>query len=412
MYNNKKLKESLQSLSKSVYQLFDEELHLEDGYQNDPLHISIALYKLESRIREIREFNICVELMAQDEQIKAIQGKLVGTYSGASSVRDEETCLLSFIKQIYFESKNYDQDIFDKKYFAFEELFYSDHLAFKDTVNLYNFSFDNTEIMLGHGLIIREAVEPVNEQQDYTAIMYRPHALFSASSFVIERNYKRKKIIGESTEKDEAKINWELSETGNLFDLVINSLRLLKSSAVYRDNQIKTENITFHPLGGTIIRFPAFENTVVGEKCNIELTDISLLCSVFDFLYNEKDNRFKVALRRLSLGMERKNPEDKLLDYMIGLETLYMPDGNAELSFRLSVRVAFLLSMLKDRKETFEFLRKMYTVRSNIVHGSEYDLKADDVKKLEGLLRESIILWIKNKNSFSASELNKILFES
>ena len=68
--------------------------------------------------------------------------------------------------------------------------------------------------------------------------------------------------------------------------------------------------------------------------------------------------------------------------------------------------------MLKDRKETFDFLRKMYTVRSNIVHGSEYDLKSDDVKKLEGLLRESIILWIKNKNSFSASELNKVLFES
>lgn len=412
MCNNKKLKESLQSLSKSVYQLFAEELHLEDDYQNDSLHISFALYKLESRIKEIREFNICVELMAQDEQIKALQGKLVGTYSGASSVRDEETCLLSFIKQIYFESKKYDQAIFDKKYFSFEELFYSDHLAFKDTVNLYNFSFDNTEIMLGHGLIIRKAIKPVDEQQDYAAIKYRPHILFSESSFVIERNYKRKKIVGESIEKDEAKINFELSETGDLFDLVINSLRLLKSSAVYRDHQIKSENITFHPLGGTIVRFPAFENTVVGEHCDIESADTAMLCSIFDFLYNEKDNRFRVALRRLSLGMERKNPEDKLLDYMIGLETLYMPDGNAELSFRLSVRVAFLLSLSKDRKETFDFLRTMYAVRSNIVHGSQYELKADDVKKLEALLRESIIHWIKNKNSFAASELNKVLFES
>jgi hypothetical protein len=316
MSNNKKLKESLQSLSKSAYHLFDQELHLEDDYQNDPLHTSIALHELESRIKEIQEFNVCVDLMEQDEKIKALQGKLVGTYSGASSVRDEETCLLSFISQIYFESKNYDQDIFDKTYFSFEELFYSDHLAFRDTVNLYNFSFDDTEIMLGHGLIIRKAVKLVNEQQDYTAIMHRPHTLFSESSFVIERNYKRKKIIGGSTEKDEEKINSELSETGNLFDLVINSLRLLKSSAVFRDHQIKTENITFLPLGGTIVRFHAFENTVVGEKCNIESTDIRILCSVFDFLYNENDNRFKVALRRLSLGMERKNPEDKLLDYM------------------------------------------------------------------------------------------------
>ncbi len=410
MCNNKKLKESLQSLSKSAYLLFDEDLHLENDYQNDPLHINIALIKLESRIKELRDFNICVELMAQDKQIKALQGKLVGTYTGSSSVRDEATCLISFIKQLFFESKNYDQDIFDKKYFSFEELFYSDHLEFKDIVNLYNFSFNKTEIMLGHGLIIKNAVKPVNERQYYTGVMYRPREIFSESSFVIERKYKRRKIVGGSTEKDEAIINLELSETGNLFDVVINSLRLLKPSAVYRDHEIKTESVTFHPLGGTIIRFPAFENTVVGEICNIESADTAVLCSIFDFIYNEKDNRFKVALRRLSLGMERKNPEDNLLDYMIGLETLYLPDGNAELSFRLSVRAAFLLSLSEDRKTTFDFLRKMYTVRSNIIHGSGYDLKTNDVKKLEGFLRESIKLWIKNKNSFSTNELNKLLF--
>jgi hypothetical protein len=96
---------------------------------------------------------------------------------------------------------------------------------------------------------------------------------------------------------------------------------------------------------------------------------------------------------------------------MIGLETLYMPDGNAELSFRLSIRVAFLLSPPPNRKDTFDFLKKMYNVRSKIVHGSEYDLKADDVSKLEELLRKSVILWIKNKNSFSGDELNMALFE-
>jgi len=404
MCKNKKLKESLQSLLKSAYSLFDEELHLEDGYQNDPLHMSVALYKLEPKIKEIREFNICVDLMAQDEKVKALQGKLVGTYSGASSIRDEETCILGFIKQVYFESKNYNYDIFYRKYLSFEELFYSEYLGFKDTANLYNFSFDNNEILLGNEIAIKRAVKLVNQQEDYIDRMYRPHTFFSESSYVIERIYERKKIIGENTDKDEAKINAELSETGDLFDLVINSLRLLKSSAVYRDHRIKTENTTFHPFGGTSIRSPIFENVAVGEKCNIEASNIAALHNIFDFISTENDSRFKVALRRLSLGIERKNPEDKLIDYMIGLEALYLPDGNAELSFRLSVRVAFLLFSGSEKKDTYNFLRKMYDVRSSIVHGNKYELNADDIKQLEELLRKSLNLWINDKSNFSVTE--------
>lgn len=410
MCKNKKLKGLLQSLIQSAYSLFDKELRLVGVYQNDLSLISIALCKIEPKITAISGFDVCVELMAQDEKIKALQGKLVGTYTRSSIVQDEKTCILSFLKQAYLESKSYDQVVFDEKYLSFEDFFYSDNLAFKDTANLFNFSFDNDELALGHGVIIKKEVKQISQEEEYLERKYRPHSIFSESPYLIERKYERKKIIGENTDKDEARIISELSETGNLFDLVINSLRVLKASAVYRDHRIKTENMTFHPFGGTTIHSPIFENTVSGEKCNIESSDATVLRNIFDFLCNENDSRFKVALRRLSLGIERKNPEDKLLDYMIGLETLYLPDGNAELCFRLSIRVAFLLSPPPNRKDTFDFLRKMYAERSNIVHGNKYDLKADDVIKLEELLRESVLLWIRNRNSFSPDELNKALF--
>jgi hypothetical protein len=89
---------------------------------------------------------------------------------------------------------------------------------------------------------------------------------------------------------------------------------------------------------------------------------------------------------------------------MIGLEALYLPDGNTELSFRLSVRVAFLLSSKIERKNTYEFLRKIYDVRSSVVHGNKYELNIEDIRKLEELLRKSVILWIKDKNNFSITE--------
>ena len=238
---------------------------------------------------------------------------------------------------------------------------------------------------------------------------------------MIERNYKNKKIVGGDNNYRCRKKVSELSETHDLFDQVINSLRILKLSGVYRDHRIKTEQITFHPLSGTSTRSPFFENTVLGEKCKIKKTDVALLCEIFDFLCNENDSRFKVASRRLSLGIERKSLEDKLIDYMIGLEALYLPDGSAELSFRLSVRVAFLLSSKIERKNTYEFLKKIYDVRSSIVHGNKkYKLNIEDIRKLEELLRKSVILWIKDKNNFSITEktnsgkegkLNTMLFD-
>lgn len=343
----------------------------------------------------------------QDDKIKALQGKLVGTYSGSSSVPDEETCILSFLKQVYLASRKYDPIIFDKEYQSFENLFYSEHLVFKDTANLYNFSFNKNELELEHEISIRKAEKQINQEPEYLDSKHNPYSFFTKSSYVIERNYKKKKIVGADTNINAAKSSSELSETNDLFDLVINSLRILKSSAVYRDHRIKTEQITFHPFGHTITRSLVFENTVLGEECKIKTTDVALLCEIFDFLCTENDSRFKVALRRLSLGIERENLEDKLIDYMIGLEALYLPDGNAELSFRLSVRAAFLLSSKIKRKNTYNFLKKMYNVRSSIVHGNKYELNIEDIKKLEELLRKSVILWIKDKNNFSITEKTK-----
>jgi hypothetical protein len=241
--------------------------------------------------------------MTQDHKIKALQGKLVGTYSGSSSVPDEETCILSFLKQVYLASKKYDQIIFDKAYQSFEDLFYSEHLVFKDTTNLYNFSFNKNELELEHEISIRKAEKQINREPEYLESKHKPYSFFTKSSYVIERNYKEKKIVGADTNINATNSSSELLETADLFALVINSLRILKSSAVYRDHQIKTEQITFHPFGSTITHSPVFENTVLGEECKIKKTDVALLCKIFDFLCNENDSRFKVASRRLSLGI-------------------------------------------------------------------------------------------------------------
>jgi hypothetical protein len=409
MCKNKKLKKALQSLSQITYTLYKEELYLNDVLENNTL-MYIPLNNFDPKVIEIPEFSVCRDLMIKDIKMEALQGKLVGTYYQKIMVQNEESCILSFLKQLYHKSKEYDQGIFDEFYLSFENFFYSDYLAFSDSANLYNFTFDNSELELGQGVIIKKSINTTDQQNDLFNIRLMPYSVLSTSAFMIYREYEGKKIIGESAAEGKGETTNELSDTTHLFDLVVNSLRILKSSAVYRDHKIITECITFQPYWGTTIRAPFFENIAVGEKCNLSSTEVSTLRNIFNYLCNSNDTRFDTAQRRLSSSVEREHLEDRLIDNMIGLEALYLPDGNAELSFRLSLRVAFLLSSGADKKDIFYFLKNMYDTRSKIVHGNKYSLKTEDMNQLEELLRKSVILWIEDKNTFSEEQLTKILF--
>jgi hypothetical protein len=110
--------------------------------------------------------------------------------------------------------------------------------------------------------------------------------------------------------------------------------------------------------------------------------------------------------------------EDKVIDYMIGLEALYLPGSdNANVSLRLQTRVAssLFLDPLK-RSETTKFIKNMYDVRSIVMHGNDEKrkqrtlrtyLNSDNVEKLENLLRSSIMKWINNSSDFSKEKFEE-----
>ena len=93
---------------------------------------------------------------------------------------------------------------------------------------------------------------------------------------------------------------------------------------------------------------------------------------------------------------------------MIGLEALYLPDGNQELSFRLSLRMAYTLETNpKERKALYTFIKNLYDIRSRIVHGDTYRLNVNEINKLNDLLRNSLKLWINDRNNFSIDKYSK-----
>lgn len=402
MVRNAKLKQNMQELVQSVFVLYKENISTGD------LPLFVELHKFDKIVSQKSSFIECTKLMENDKTIKALQGKLVGTKYSASLVKNESSCILSFLQKLYLRNPKYNQDLFDEKYSAFEDLFYSESLNLRESTRLFNFQLSQNEVELSPGISIIKFIQDMTPQAEYDVQVSRPYERFSRSDFILVREYQREKLIGAYDRTAREAIDKEILESSDLFDLVITALRILKHSAVYRDHRIESEIMTFLPIGGSSTTSPFYENIAIGEKCNIEDDNIDEPRNIVKYIIDEQDSRFTVAIRRLSLGMERKSLIDRIIDYMIGLEALYLPDGNEELSFRLSLRAALLLYSDKvERKQKYYFIRKMYRTRSNIIHGNTYTINPMEITQLEEILRLSIKLWIKDKSHFSITEFSR-----
>jgi hypothetical protein len=88
---------------------------------------------------------------------------------------------------------------------------------------------------------------------------------------------------------------------------------------------------------------------------------------------------------------------EQLLDLTIALEALFSPTDQIELRFRISQSLALLLGKDgKDRKEIFDFAKKMYDERSGFVHGGQdpvasKKVTAADIQCLGDLVRQAIL---------------------
>ena len=413
----------LKSIHKTVivaFEYYDTHIKLDDSYENDPIYFFISLKKVESQLENLPEFKDSVKLMSEDKVISSLEHKLIGTLSFSTNIGSLSNILNNFLQLHYRKFRKYEEKEIDNEFQRFEDFFYTNYLIKLDSARLYNFNSSIKEIKLDSEVTIKLVEDEKSDDQNLPFGAMNYHSM-TKSNFFIEREFKTQKIVSTGMAPEEyAEIEKkELPNSPEIFDYVISSLRLIRPSGVYRDHKVQSKVISYTLTGGTSTISPFFENTVIGEKFELQELEITELVKLFCFIRNEKDSRFGVANRRLTGGIERRNLEDKLIDYMVGLETLYLPDGTAELSFRLSLRVCFLLFADKnERKKAFIFLRELYNVRSQIVHGKPYKLTNEDVLIIEDYLRKSIKLWISDKRNFLAKisntedgKLNSLFFE-
>jgi len=180
---------------------------------------------------------------------------------------------------------------------------------------------------------------------------------------------------------------------------LITALRLCHEGRVVAGPLIATEiRNSEQSCGGSIIWTPVSDIWFFQEEPRYELrqTDVS---EVDNLLQNIRTWRQTGVLDRVDVALRRFHSayhgpiEDRIIDQMIAFESLYLGDPQ-ELTYKLALRVAFLLGKRKDKRYAiFRDVKKAYRYRSRIVHGdnppSRDELRAI-VPKTEDYLRQSI----------------------
>jgi hypothetical protein len=76
-------------------------------------------------------------------------------------------------------------------------------------------------------------------------------------------------------------------------------------------------------------------------------------------------------LRRFSLACAQDSAAEAIIDFVIALEALFVPDAAGELSYQLRLNGArYLGETPEDRVRIFQLLKELYGLRSKLVHGN------------------------------------------
>jgi len=266
----------------------------------------------------------------------------------------------------------FDQQKFDKLYASLEDFLHSRTVEIRVIAPLENLSSSVPRIRLSPELVVRSLSDAEVQR------LYRDNVAFRSQypiaerrwlpSFAVELQQTHPKPPGDQEFPGEIVQQWL-----NAVQVVCSVLRLFKPGA------IRCSVVEFwqgrEEFLGTPFTYAVPGPPVYGRAYEISDADaagLPELLEQFGQVAWDRNQALQLALSRFNLAGERQRAEDRVLDLMICMEALFLPDGNEELTFRLALRAARFLEAgdRGKRIELFSNLREAYRVRSAIVHGS------------------------------------------
>ena len=197
----------------------------------------------------------------------------------------------------------------------------------------------------------------------------------------------------------------DANEASERFARVVTAFRLIKRGAFGLPVLIACET------GSRALKaaFGPFRPHAFGEPYFLGKQEADKLRNVVQELCAGRlSDRQNIALRRFEMAYERGIAEDRLIDYWVALEALFLPDIFQELSFRASLRIAYYVAGTPDeREEVFRKMRLSYDIRSDVVHGQRLKADVSEVASdTEEILRRALRAEVMNPGSLNVDRLD------
>lgn len=178
------------------------------------------------------------------------------------------------------------------------------------------------------------------------------------------------------------------------FAEVITAFRLIKSGGVsYRFHGTWRARSTSGQDSATTVSWSS-GSEASGNAYELTESDASAAADVTSALDEVKDTKLlQRAIDRFNFGYDRKRADDKLVDYWMALETLFLgQEEQSELSFKAALRIArYTGATSSDRLAIFAEMKKAYGTRSRIVHGNSVPTDITEITAYtEETLRKSL----------------------
>ena len=263
------------------------------------------------------------------------------------------------------------------------------------------------EIILDKDVLIRSTTSFEDERLTDLYKEYFPRSIYS--------NYLLQIILRKDTPEIEP--GQFLDEAEEKIKKAVTIFRLFKKETI-------GYNLIVQPLSevqeyGQTTRFLLHQRLWTSEKkpeiYTLEKSEIQPFISFFKDLHKIQFSKFDLAIEYFNKSyIEPYTPRDSFLDLMITLENLFLKGTHQELSYKLSMRMAYVLGEgQKDRIDIFNFIKDAYNLRSKIVHGEKSDkLNNQKLLELRKLTRKSIIYFLENKDNWNGKKLDRLILEA
>jgi hypothetical protein len=354
-----------------------------------PQSPSGLLYDYRDEIPNMTTYQRVVDALRTCPASADLTGKFVGTSAGATLVQ-WENFPGGFIHEYWLRNRSleYDDTSFAEVYATLESFIYDDELVRTLSAPLQNFDSDLDAITFGQGLSARMITPELYES------LYLRGGTFRSENKIEHRGLRSWLLTVHATEKkvvrgehDPARVDeasW--NRPYRLAEDLIKALRIYKKGRpAFR---FVDECTPWAHQGGRAypaLTFPRSDPLILPTD---ELDVFRKFLTTFCKVELHRDRFLRVAIDRFASALDRKTPEDSVIDVSICLEALLLSGlGNEEdrgnVSYRFALHGARLLAQdVAGRRQVYRKLRGVYGVRSKIVHGAEsYDLPRDESGK-------------------------------